>query len=423
MGSESDPLQLEYGEPIGPLRLVRQAPPAGSASFSATYVAPAGWGFDGTDAEGTARLTNLLLASGAGPWGRVELARRLDRAGATLSTDASPESGEITVWGPSEEWESLLGLLAEAVLRPRFDPPDIARAKRQFHERQLRQRTQPAGRAHLELLHGVFPGGHPYRETGIGTARSIDRLSRASLRHFHRAHYGGAGSVLVVTHPSRLPTIARVASRLFRRLGDGPQPALSVPAVPQRAPVRVEIDLPGQSQVEVRTGGPSLAQGAPDYPAGFLGNQVLGGRPLIARLFQNVREKGGLAYGASSHLETMRFGGWWVAGAGTGADRWERVVPMVEREVQRLRTALVPPAELRTVRESAIGEIPLGLESTAEAHELAVEVAYHELPPDFWVRWPDRLRAVSAREVRDASARAFDANHSATVVVGPLHPK
>ena len=170
-------------------------------------------------------------------------------------------------------------------------------------------------------------------------------------------------------------------------------------------------------------GGPSIAQRSRDYPGAYLAHQVLGGRPLIARLFQTVREKSGLAYGASSHLETQRFGGWWVAGAGTGPDRWRRVVPQVEREVERIRTGLVPSPELDTVRESAIGEIPLGLESTSEAHELAVDAAYHEMPADFWAAWPARLRAVSPREVRDAAARAFDPNRSVTVVAGPLTPR
>ncbi len=420
MASELAPLRLEPGESVRGMRVVRQPPPAGAASWSATYVAPAGWGFDPNGREGVARVVNHLLASAAGPWDRIELARRLDRLGATLSVETSPESAEVTVWGPADEWIPLLEILREVVLRPRFDPVDVARAGRQIRERQLREQTHPAARAHAELLKAIFPEGHPYRLSGIGTPRSTQRLDRGTLARFHRARYGGPGALLVVTGPARLSQVQRAVADAFGELDEATRPDLELPSVPRAAARQVRIDIPGNSQVEVRVGGPSVAQSAPEYPAGFLANQVLGGRPLISRLFQNVREKTGLAYGASSHLETLRWGGWWIAGAGTGADRWKRVVPMLEHELDRLRSEPLDPRELRTIRESAIGEIPLGLESTAEAHELAVDAAYHELPPDFWLTWPDRLRSVTADEVRTAAATVFDANHSATLVVGPI---
>jgi predicted Zn-dependent peptidase len=72
------------------------------------------------------------------------------------------------------------------------------------------------------------------------------------------------------------------------------------------------------------------------------------------------------------------------------------------------------------VRESAIGEMPLALESTADAHELAVEVAYQRLPGDYLSRWPGVLRAVRPAEVRAAAERAMDRRHAVTVLAGPV---
>ena len=112
-----------------------------------------------------------------------------------------------------------------------------------------------------------------------------------------------------------------------------------------------------------------------------------------------------------------------VRPGGTGADRWRRVVPMLVQEVERLRRETVPLRELNTIRKSAIGEVPLALESTAEAHELAVDVSYHGLAEDYLVRWPARLRAVTPADVREAARSAFDRNHSVTVVAGPVDPR
>jgi len=420
MAEVTDPLRVEYGSELDGLKIVRQSPPDAAASFSATYVGPGGWGFDRSGAEGTARLVNLLVTSAAGRYDRVELARLLDRAGATLSRQCAPESAEVTIWGPAAEWERLLGVLADVVLRPRFDPPDLARVRRQVFERQLREMTQPANRAERELLHSVFPAGHPYRATGLGSRRSVSRLGRADLLRFHRDHYTSGDAILVVTAPARRPAIERAARRLFRGFARSSAPTLGLPPVPQRPPRQRTVHLSGRSQVEVRIGGASIARSAAEYPAAVLANEILGGRPLLSRLFQRVRAKGGLAYHASSDIEAMRFGGYWVAQAGTGADRWGKVVPMLAEEVRRIRSTPVSAAELEMIRESTIGEIPLALESTAEAHELAVDVAYHRLPGDYWIRWPQELRAVRPADVRAAAEVALDIGHSVTVLAGPV---
>jgi len=420
MRKTEDPLQLEYGENIGALRVVRQAAPAGAASFSATYVGPAGWGFDPPGEEGAARLVNQLVATATRRRDRVALARRLDRAGATLARQTSPEAGELTLWGPAGDWVELLELLSEVVLEPRFDPEDLARTRRQMLERQLRQQSQPASRAEFELTRAVFPPGHPYRESGLGDRRSIARLTRSRLERFHREHYTGGGASVIVTTSAPLSAVRRAVASHFGSLGPRSAPSLRLPPLLAVRPRRVTVDLPGRSQVEVRVGGPSIPQSSPDYPGAYLANEVLGGRPLLARLFQRVREQNGLAYHASSHLDSMRLGGIWSARAGTGADRWRKVVPMLEEEVARIRRSRVGAEELRSVRESSIGEIPLSLESTADAHELAVDAAYHELPPDYWSAWPARLRDVTAADVRRAAVRAFDAARSVTVVVGPI---
>lgn len=420
MSETRDPLRVRFAESIDGMRVAVQSAPPGAASFSATYVGPSGTGFDPPGSEGTALLVNQLAASAAGAFDRVALARFLDRLGATLTHRVAPESGELTVWGPADEWERLLTVLADVVLRPRFDASDRARARRQLHERQLRETTQPAQRAERELWRSVFPERHPYRASGLGTPRSVGRIRRADLVRFHRTHYLAEGATLVITGPARLAAAERVARRLFGGLPNGRAPRFEMPALRPPAAVERRVDLPGRAQVEVRVGGPSIARSSAEYPAAALANEILGGRPLLSRLFQRVRERSGLAYHASSELQAMRYGGYWMAQAGTAPERASRVAGLLRTELDRLRKEPVRSRELDSTRESVIGEIPLALESTAEAHELAVDVAYHDLPEDFWSSWPGVLRRVRPSEVRAAAATAFDRAGSVTVLVGPL---
>ncbi len=421
--SPTAPLRIEYLDAPDGLTVVRQTPPASAASASVTYVGPAGWGFDEPGSEGTARLVNQLVTSAAGPYDRVALAQRLDRMGATLARQCAPESAEVTAWGPAEEWEALLELLALVVQRPRFDPDDVTRARRQLVERQLREATQPAHRAERELLNRIFPAGSPYHGTGLGDARSRDRLTRERLVRFHARHYVRDGGLLVLTVPAPVSRVRRAVARRFGSLPSSTAPPLPNPASRSAHVAPRTIDLPGRAQVELRIGGPSIRRGDPSFPAAYLANELLGGRPLLSRLFQRVRERGGLAYHASSELEAMRYGGYWIVQAGTGADRWKKVVPMLTDELRRLREGPPSAASLELVRESVIGEVPLSLESTAEAHELAVDAAYHRLEEDHWLRWPQTLRSVRPGAVRDAARAAFGERGAVTVVAGPLGPR
>lgn len=420
MGRSSDPLRLEYGRELHGLTVVRQPTPIGAASFSATYVGPSGWGFDPPGEEGTARVVNQLLASGAGAYDRLAFARRLDGAGATLTTDCGPESGEATLWGPSADWRKLLSVLADVVLRPRFAEEDLERVLRQLSERQMRELVQPASRADRDLFRATYPVGHPYRTLGLGDRRSVSRITPSKVRRFHRAHYTSGDAVLVVTAPAPLAAVESAARACFSEFPTEQGPRLRIPSVPARTARTLSVNLAGRSQVEIRMGGDSLPRSDPVYPAAFLANEVLGGSAQLSRLFQRVRERGGLVYHASSSLEAMRFGGHWIMGAGTGPERRAKVVSLLEGELERLELRSASSKELDEIRESAIGELTLSLDTTAEAHELAVDVAYHRLPGDYLSRWPTVLRSVRPSEVRSAAERAMDRRTATTVLAGPI---
>jgi zinc protease len=405
------------------LLIAHQPAPASARSSSATFLAPAGSAYDPPRARGLALALGLLLTSGAGTRDRVAFAQELDRLGGTLSVQTDPESIEVTVWGPTDVFPALFGLLADVILRPRFTTSDLDRVRRQLFERQQRERSQPHSRAELELLRAIFPVGHPYRETGLGDRRSVAALTTADARRFHRDHFTPQGSILVLSGPGTLErslTASRRHFHDFARDRAPAAPAIPPPAVVDPAPRRIE--LPGRAQVELRMGGPTLPRSAPEYPAVFLANEVLGGRSMLSRLFQRVRESNGLAYHATSELEAMRWGGHWMAAAGTGPERSDAVIELLREEVERIRAEPVPSAELERIRESAIGELTLGLETTAGAHDLALDIVYHGLPDDHLLRWPGQLRALDAESVRRAADSGMERARTATVIAGPSSP-
>ncbi|MCI4318215.1 MAG: insulinase family protein, partial [Thermoplasmata archaeon] len=396
---------------------------AGAASVSITYLAPAGWAYDPPGGEGAAQMVAQLVTSAAGKRDRVALARRLDELGATVTAKSHPESSEITAWGPTDAFRELMAILADVAIRPRFDPKDIDRVRRQMYEHQLREATQPGSRAERALFEAVFPPGHPYRLSGIGSRRSIGRLGRGELHRFHRDHFTEEGAMVVVTAADSPSAVRKEAISAFRGFGRTKAPPLpEVPPVPVVRSRRLEVEMPTRAQVEVRVGGVSVPRASSEYAGVYLANEILGGRTLLNRLFQRVRERQGLAYHASSEVDCMRYGGYWMAEAGTGPERAARTVALVEKEVRRMGEELVLAGELNEIRDSAIGELPLRLEDTSGAHELALDVAYHGLAPDHYRTWSGKLRALGPAEVRTAAEVALDGTHAITVLAGPVRP-
>ncbi|MHB8351729.1 MAG: M16 family metallopeptidase, partial [Thermoplasmata archaeon] len=282
MGADpAAPLRMERTELECGLSLVRQEAPAGAATFAATFFAPAGWAFDTPASGGRAVLVSELLTCGGGRWNRADLARLLDRFGATLSSHCHPESTEVTLWGPEAHLGTLLPLLADAVLRPRFEPAEIERLRRQLRERQMRERSQPDRTAEKELFGRIFPKGHPYRETGLGTPASLARLGRSELERFYLDRFQDRGSGLAISCREGTGAVARRLSGLFgaaERPGAPDPPRLPAPSRAAAGPHRLAV--PGGSQMEIRIGGASLPRSDPEYPAAFLANEILGGRSL-----------------------------------------------------------------------------------------------------------------------------------------------
>jgi zinc protease len=417
----ADPLVIERLVRSDGLTVVRQASPTGSAGFAATYVGPSGWAYDPSGREGLAVLASLAGASAAGRRDRVALARELDRLGGSIHRHCAPESNEVSVAGPATELGRLLDLLGDVVLRPRFAADDLERVRRQLFERQLRESTQPGHRAERELLRAVFPSGHPYRLSGLGTRTSVAGLRRSDAVRFHREQTSSDGAYLVVTTARSLSNVERLVRRSFMSFpSEHPRRSAPTPRALRRAAATRTVPMDGRPQTEIRLGGLAGRRSDPAFPALALANEVLGGRTLLNRLFQHIRERRGLAYHASSELEAMRWGGYWLVQAGTGPERAAKVVALLQEEVRVIGERTIPQTELDRIRESAIGEIPLSLETAADAHELAVDAAYNGLDERHWREWPAVLRGIGARQIRDAAGEVYDPERAVTVVAGSV---
>jgi zinc protease len=382
----------------------------------------AGTAMDPKGKEGLATLTASLLSAGTKKSTKRELARRLDRIAATLSAETTWDNTMVEVCGPTDVEDELLSILFEAVSCPAFVPAEVERVKGRLEEKLEREKSIPASVSERAFMESVFPPDHPYHRNPLGTLRSVPGLKASDVERFHRSNYVLHGSKVVVTSstPSR-ELVAKVEGMIpALPSGNATRTGWSTQR-PERVKSReIWITIPGSQQVDVLVGGFAPRRSDEGYSALRLANEVLGGRPVLSRLFQVVREQEGLAYDADSDVDMLLNGGYWNVTAGTGAGTVRKVVALLRKEVRRLATETVGPKELKMIRESFLGSFPLHADAPESAHAMAQEVALFSLPEDYFLSWPAEVRKITPREIREAvEAKLEGWDSPLAVVAGP----
>lgn len=418
-----NPFDLERRDVLGSVPLNLQRLPASSGISVISWIGEASTAYDVRGKEGTAALTCRLLKSGTQHRSKKDLAKLLDRWAATLSVEVDGDASTVEIRGPTVIEDRLVDLLCEVVFEPAFPAEEVSRARRISIERLRRELTQPAPLSERRFLEALFPPGHPYHYSPLGTVRSVGQLTAKHLREFHRKHYTIEGSRFAVT-TSRDPT--EVVRTLERSLRAHPpsEGALERPAFSARkkspGPAVLQYRIAGSQQVSLVVGGIAPPIVDPSRAPLELAHEVLGSRPILSRLFQVVREQNGLAYYADSSLHMLREAGYWLATAGTATETSSQVQNLLLREVRRLGEEKVASSELDSIRNSLLGSLPLLLDTPPSAHTLAQEVTIYGLPPDHFLRWPDALRRVTPQEIRSAVQEHLGGwNEPLQVIAGP----
>ena len=357
------------------------------------------------ETDETAGITNFLqrvMVRGARQRSAQALAEAAQELGGSIDASGDFESAEVQGTALARHWEPLLELLADVVLTPTLAPDEIERERRLLTgQLQLRQETPYSG-AWDTLMRDLY-GPHPYGRPVLGRAESLARVTRATLVEHHRAIYRPDRMVLAVS--GNVPT-ARVLAVAGRRFGTLATPAATVaPPMPEPAPrgERRTVERPAeQAQIFVGYLAPSLS--APDYAAARVLSAVVGGG-MSGRLFQELRERRGLAYAVGA-LSLYRTGpGVFATYLGTMPAKAEAALEGVLGEIQRLQGE--PPSEREVERAKAYLLGNLGMDRRTNARH-AWYLAYFEVVGagwDFPERYAQAIEGVTVADVARVAQR------------------
>lgn len=366
--------------------------------------------------EGLANLMTGLFDEGAGDLDSDAFQTRLDDAGAEMSFNETRDAVYGSMRMLAERKDQAFDLLRLAVLQPRFDQAPIDRIRAQILAGIVSGERDPDTVASRKWAETVY-AGHPYSRPDQGTKESVATLTADDLRALHRATFVRGGLHVAVVGAIDATTLKRKLDAVF---GDLPEKG-TLRSVPDASPklgrqIEVNYDRP---QTSLQLAFPGVRRDAPDFYAAALMNEILGGGTFTSRLFEEVRDKRGLAYGVSSALMNSRHSSLLAISTATRSDRAAETLSVIRDVVKDMAEQGPTAEELAAAKAYTIGAYALNnLDSSSSIASTLVELQIEGLGIDYMQRRAGYIGAVTLEEVKAVAKKLLSAE-PAVMIVGP----
>jgi predicted Zn-dependent peptidase len=381
---------------------------------------PAGSADDPPDAPGLAFITADMLDEGAGSRNAVEFSSAVNDLGATLSLGAGVDASFASLTVLKKNFTPALGLLADAVLHPRFEPKEWKRVH-ELWENDLKKRADdPAEVSRVVTLAAVFGPKSPYGHPSDGFAPAAKKIDLPRVKSFYADRWRPNGAVLVVAGDITKAELTTAMGQAF----DGWKPApdrapapksASAPASPPKLILVDRRDAP-QSVIAVVRGG--VAAGDPSAPVLSLVSTALGGS-FTSRLNQNLREDHGYTYGARSSFSETKQPGSFVARAAVRTDVTGAALKEMLHELELMADKGMDKDELAKVRAHDRADLVQRYETTNSVTRRLAALASLGLAPTFDVTASRARQDATLETVLALAKERIDPKPATIVVVGP----
>jgi zinc protease len=387
-------------------------------AFTLGVVIARGAGVEALSEAGVASYSAELMERGAGTRTALELAGVVDALGASLEVSASWDSISAQVAGLSQDRDVLFDLLADVVLRPRFDADEAERVRAESLAA-LRQAADDPGTLLSWSFAKALYAGHRYGLPESGTEETVARLGAAAARAFHRRVFvPGAAIVFASGDVDPAQLLERIRATYGAWPGSPPPDVGTAPPIPQQRRI-VVVDRPDLGQAQIGVGHGGIARSDPRRLPVQLLNSALGGGGFSSRLMTRIRSEEGLTYGISSQFVQRHRAGPFAVFTFTRVPKVGEVVTGILEELERIRREPPTAEELARVQSQRAGQFALALETSSEVAAALVDLEVYGLPRDSLDSYRGRVRGVTPPETAAVAQDLIDPARASIVVVGP----
>jgi zinc protease len=366
---------------------------------------------------GTASLAASLLDEGAGDIDAKTFHARLERKAIELGFQAERDTLRGTLRTLTENKDEAFDYLRLAVTQPRFDATDVEVIRAQLLSMLRRASTSPTDIASQRWWQLAF-ADHPYGRPVNGTLESLPTVTIADLKDYTHRVMGRGNLKVAVVGDIDAEAVKMMLDRVFGALPAQPdlKPVANVAPQGLGRRVVVKVDVP---QTVVTFGGPGIARKDPDFMAAYIVNHILGGGSFSSRLYQEVREKRGLAYSVYDSLVWLNHSALFLGGTATRADRASETLDVIDKEIHRLAADGPTAKELADAKAYLNGSFVLNLDTSSKIAALLVQLQLDGLGIDYFTRRPQMIDAVTLDDTRRVAKRMLDGGMLVTVAGRP----
>jgi predicted Zn-dependent peptidase len=346
-----------------------------------------------------------------------EIARQVDSIGGNMDAFTAKECICFNVKVLDEHVPIALEILSDLVLNPVFANADIARERGVILEEIKMDEDNPDYLVH-EIFTQNFWKDHPLGKPILGTKETVKRFERQPVLDAYARRFAPGNIIVAAAGNLDHETFVGLVIKHFEHMKGSKNGFHSpAPKIVSRIILRNKKAL---EQVQICIGVPSHPIAHERRHAGYVLNTLLGGG-MSSRLFQNIRERQGLAYSIYSDLNPYRDTGCLAVYAGTSLASAAKVVHSVVEEFRKLKAGPVPDEELRRSKAQLKGSLMLSLESsTARMSNLARQEMYFERFSDL-DELIAKIEAVTVEDLQTLANEFFKTESVAVTALGNLH--
>jgi len=360
---------------------------------------------------GVSEIMAEQFENGTTSMSKDDFNKKVDYLGANLNFS----SGGAGLNSLSKYFPEVLGLMADAIINPKFSADEIQNSKERAIEglkSDEKNASSIAGRVSNALMYGKNTSRGEFE-----TVESINKIQLADVQNVYKKYYAPDNAYLVIVGDVKFDQVKPLVEKAFSGWKKANTPITPLEPAENVAKTEINIvDVPSavQSVVSLNNLNTLKMKDANYFPA-TIANYILGGGGE-ARLFMNLREKNGFTYGAYSSMVASKYSPQFSASASVRNEVTDKAVKEFMNELNAIST--VKPEELENAKAKLKGSFIMSLEQPSTIARFALNQKVQDLPADFYTNYLKSIDKVTAADVTNAVKATILPNQSRIFIAG-----
>lgn len=358
---------------------------------------------------------NALLTEGTSTLNAAQIAETIDYYGAFLQADYGYDQSQLTLYSLNRHLQHTLPVVKDILTDSQFFEQELetyVRNQQQKLQVSLQKNDILARRAFNKALYGNTIYGL------TAEPQDFQQLQRADLLAHFKQMYQPSNCTLVIAGKVDDDTLNQITTVFNSNWHNDAAPAdTAQPALQPETERFYFTEKPEALQSAIRIGGAAVNRTHPDFPALQVLNTVLGGY-FGSRLMANIREDKGYTYGIGSGISSLKHSGAFFIATEVGADVCRSAVEEIQKEIDLLKTELIPEAELSLVRNYMLGSLLGSLENVFSHADKFKNVHFSGLDNFYYQKYTEVVKTVTAEQLLQLANQYLNFNDFYKVIVG-----